>query len=193
MIAAVVLAAGQSKRMGRPKMLLPWGTSTVLGQVICTFRSAGIEEVVVVTGADKAAVEEVVATCQARAVFNADYASDEMLSSLQIGLRAMSTDSEAALVALGDQPQIREQTVRLLAAEYRQTSAALIVPSYQNRRGHPWLIARGLWDELLALHAPQTPRDFLQRRSNEIKYVVIDSPSILDDLDTPDDYLKASW
>ena len=188
MIAALILAAGQSRRMGRPKMSLPWGNSTVLGRVIQVLQAAGVKDVIVVTGGDSAAAEDIAHGCNARTVFNPGYAGEEMLSSLQVGLRALSEETQAALIALGDQPQIQEETVRLIQDEYIRISAPLIVPSHRMRRGHPWLVARELWDSVFALRSPQTPRDFLNLHASEIHYVVMDTPSILQDLDTPEDY-----
>ncbi len=192
MIGALILAAGESKRMGHPKMPLPWGQSTVLGRVIQVFKAAGIGSVLVVTGGDREAVEEIAAECQARTVFNPDFERQEMLSSLQIGLRAMDEEAQAAFIALGDQPQIQEATVRTIAAEHARTKSPLVVPSYQMRRGHPWLVERSLWPSILELSAPATPRDFLREHSSEIHYVEVDTPSILQDLDTPEDYLKST-
>lgn len=192
MIAAMILAAGQSKRMGRPKMSLPWGQSTVLGRVIQVFKAAGIEDIVVVTGGDREAAEEIAAECQARTAFNPDFERDEMLSSIQTGLHAMDEGTRAVFIALGDQPQIQEATVRLIAEEYARSPVPLIVPSYQMRRGHPWLVEGELWPDILELRSPKTPRDFLRQHADAIRYVEVDNPSILQDLDTPEDYLKAS-
>ncbi len=128
MIAAVILAAGQSKRMGQPKMMLPWHGTTVLGRVIEVFKAAGIEEVVVVTGGNREGAEQIAQAAEARTVFNEDYASQEMLSSLQTGLRAMTADAEAALIALGDQPQIREDTIRAIVERYEQSARAACCP-----------------------------------------------------------------
>jgi molybdenum cofactor cytidylyltransferase len=191
MIAALILAAGQSKRMGKAKMLLPWGTNTVLGQVIEAFQTARVDEIVVVTGGDGAEVERIAEACRARSVFNDAYATQEMLSSVQAGIRAMAADIDALFVALGDQPQIQAQTIEKIAQRYAETRAALIVPSYQMRRGHPWLVSRGRWDEILRLRCPQTPRDFLNDNADKISYVMVDTPTILQDIDTPEDYLKS--
>ncbi len=188
MICALILAAGQSKRMGRPKMSLPWGASTILGHVIEVFRLAGAEEVLVVTGGDKASVEQIAEAWQARTVFNPEHASGEMLSSLQVGLQAMPAAVEAAMIALGDQPQIQESTVRSILEVRAETRMPLIVPSYLMRRGHPWLVARPLWGDILAMHSPQTVHDFLVAHAADITYVDIDTPTVLEDLDTPDDY-----
>ena len=198
MISALILAAGQAKRMGQPKMLLPWGDTTVLGQVIETVQRAGVNDILVVTGGAREQVEEIVAGYGGRVVHNENFKDGEMLSSLQIGLRVLrgfavsdSSSAEAALIILGDQPQVEERSVRAVASRFVETRARLVVPSYRMRRGHPWLIARPLWEEILQMNPHQTPRDFLNRHASEIEYVNVDTPSILSDLDTLEDYLKS--
>lgn len=206
-LTALILAAGQSKRMGQPKMLLPWGETTVLGKVIETVQAAGVEEILVVTGGSRAHVEQIVAQHSVCCVHNPDYNRGEMLSSIQAGLRALlltphllpassiSNENEgretAALICLGDQPQIEVRSVSAIIGRFRESGAGLIVPSFQMRRGHPWLAARPLWDELLSLQPPQSPRNFLNAHAREIEYVNVDTPSVLADLDTPEDYERA--
>ena len=189
MISAIILAAGQSRRMGQPKLLLPWGDSTVLEHVIETLEHSDIQDLVVVTGGARRQVEALVGG-SARVVFNEAFAEEEMLTSLQSGLRAQTSATRAALICLGDQPQVQEGSVRLVCETFRKTEANLVVPSYQMRRGHPWLIARGLWNEFLEMKSPQTPRDFLKAHALEIEYINVDTPTVIQDLDTPEDYLK---
>jgi molybdenum cofactor cytidylyltransferase len=191
MISAIILAAGQSKRMGQPKMLLPWGKSTVIEHIISTFLNAGIEDVIVVTGGSRELVESVIGPYPIRKIHNKDYATGEMLSSIQCALEAMPDQAQAALIGLGDQPQVQERTVQLICEEYQGSKSRLIVPSFQTRRGHPWLVARPLWNEILALIPPESPRDFLTRHANEIHYVNMNTQSVLADLDTPEDYEKS--
>ena len=191
MISAVILAAGESKRMGQPKMLLPWGDRTVIEHVVTTFLKAGIEDVVVVTGGAHEQVARAVEQYPVRKIHNPNYATGEMLSSIQCGIREMREQAQAALIGLGDQPQVQQKSVRAIYDTYESTAYTLIVPSFQRKRGHPWLVARPLWDELLALHPRQTPRDFLNDHSDEIQYVNLDTPTILADLDTPEDYRKS--
>lgn len=188
MISAILLAAGQSRRMGQPKMLLPWGKLTVIEHVITIFLNAGIEDLLVITGGAREQVEKAIAPYPIRRIYNMDYAQGEMLSSIQCGLWAMPDRVQAALIGLGDQPQVQEQSVRLVCEAYKQGKSSLVVPSFQMRRGHPWLIARPLWHELLQMQSPKSPRDFLNRHAGEIQYVEVDTPSILADLDTPEDY-----
>lgn len=189
-ISAVVLAAGRSQRMGRPKMTLPWGDSTVIGQVVSTLSNAGLDEILVVTGGAHQEVEGALQGAPCRLVFNPEYAAGEMTRSLQAGLEAADKASIAALVVLGDQPQIELSIVRSILAEFLESQAELVVPSFQMRRGHPWVITRSLWPEVLAIRPPNTLRDFLSARNALIHYYPVASASVLMDLDTPEDYQK---
>ncbi len=190
-VSAILLAAGLSSRMGQPKMLLPWGTSTVLGQVITTFAAAGMDEIIVVTGGAREPIESMVTELAERfpvqAVYNPEYASGEMLSSIQVGLAALGDQTLAALIGLGDQPQVREETVRHICETFVLTLSPLVIPSCENRRGHPWLAARSLWPSIMALPFSTTPRQFLNTYTGKVEYVAADK-SILQDLDTPADY-----
>jgi molybdenum cofactor cytidylyltransferase len=194
MISAIILAAGASRRMGQPKMFLPWGKVSVLEHVISVFARADIKDILVITGAVHDQIEEAVVKYSKRypvqSVHNESYSHGEMLSSLQCGLRALTPRlvTSAAVVGLGDQPQVQESSVRVVCEAFRQTENPLVVPSFQMRRGHPWLIARSLWAELLEMHPPQSPRDFLNAHSDDIHYVNTGTPSILADLDTREDY-----
>jgi molybdenum cofactor cytidylyltransferase len=191
MIAAIILAAGQSRRMRQPKMLLPWGETTVLGQVIATFKAADVDDILVVTGGAREQVEALVRD-SARTIFNPNFAEGEMLSSLQAGLAELRPEVEAVLVGLGDQPQVQAGSVQLVVDEFHKSGASLIVPSFQMRRGHPWLVVRSHWGEIQGMHSSsETPRDFLNHHANDIHYVETDDPGILKDLDTPEDYLNS--
>jgi molybdenum cofactor cytidylyltransferase len=190
MISAIILAAGESKRMGRPKMLLPWDKSTVLQAVVTTFQAAGIKDILVVTGGAHNLVNRLVGHT-VQTIYNENYEQGEMLSSIQIGIRVKMRESQAVLIGLGDQPQVQIRTIQQIVQEYKHTSSPLIVPSYNMRRGHPWLVARELWEEILNLAPPDTAREFLTQHAGAIHYLVSDTPTILQDLDTPEDYLKS--
>lgn len=203
MICAVVLAAGLSRRMGRFKLLLPWGATTVLGRVVETLERAGVPQIVVVTGHRAGEIEEALAGTTARTAFNPEYAAGEMLSSIQAGLRALGPDVEAALLCLGDQPQIQVATVRAVlaagaalaeppapaevpAADRADARRRVVIPSYQMHAGHPILLARDLWEAVLQSEKPL--RAVLNAHRAQIHYLPVDTPTILADLDTPDDY-----
>ena len=187
-VAALVLAAGLSTRMGSPKMLLRWGDTTVLGQVLRTLRAAGIAQSITITGSDQEAVNAICRQHGSDTVHNSAYGDDEMLSSLQVGLRHVAPGVSAALIVLGDQPSIQAKLVTAVLDAAERSQANLVVPSYENRRGHPWLIRSELWDELLALRQPQTPRDFLRQHAQSIHYVDWLDDSVLRDIDTPEEY-----
>ena len=187
-IGAIVLAAGQSFRMGQPKMVLPWGQTTVIARVAEVLLEAGLAEVIVVTGGSHSQVETALRHIPVHTVFNQEYADNDMVRSLQVGLGMHRENILATLVALGDQPQIETVTVRALAEAYHETGSSLIVPSFKNRRGHPWLVSRTFWPAVFALHAPATLRDFLNQHGDQIHYLTVTTPSILKDLDTPEDY-----
>ncbi|HTX91483.1 MAG TPA: nucleotidyltransferase family protein [Anaerolineales bacterium] len=190
-ISAILLAAGKSRRMGQPKLLLPWGTTTVLGQVVATFAAAGIGDLVVVTGGARRRVEALVADLAGRypvrSVYNPEHERGEMLSSIQAGLAALGPEPRAALIGLGDQPQVQMETIRRLCAAFERTGTPLVFPSFDNHRGHPWLAGRAFWPEILALPLGTNPRQFITAYAGPIGYVEADE-SILRDLDTPEDY-----
>ena len=192
MIAAIVLAAGLSRRMGRPKMSLPWGDTTVIGQIMGTLSASRLDEIFVVVGGASADVEEAIQNVQVstpvKTLLNPHFAEVEMTYSVQVGLRALGEKFKAAMIVLGDQPQMKIEVVNLILSAYAETESPLVVPSYKKRRGHPWLVARALWPMVIGLKPSQTLRDFLGSQAGQIHYVDVNTPSVLQDIDTPAEY-----
>src|SRR4030042_2166466 len=188
MISAIVLAAGQSMRMGQPKLLLPWGQTTVIGRVIATLTDAGLNDLNIVTGENPKELERALSSYRLNFVINPNAAHGDMLLSFQIGLRYICGKSEAALLVLGDQPQIESNVVQSIIEYYYSTRKKIIIPSYRMHRGHPWLIDKSLWNEILKLKPGCTLRDYLIQNQDNITYIDVMTPSIIQDLDTPDDY-----
>ncbi len=187
MIAAIILAAGQSTRMGRNKLRLPYGSSTVIETIVAEIAAVDqVRDIIVVTGYDHERIESILARHSVRWVFNPDYVHAEMLVSIQAGLRALSDDIGAALITLGDQPRIQHDIVRRVIEAYGPK--ALVIPSYQMKRGHPILIDRALWPRVFSLPKEATLRDLIRANEDRIRYVVVDNDSILRDIDTPEDY-----
>jgi molybdenum cofactor cytidylyltransferase len=189
-IGAIVLAAGMSSRMaslGKPKVLLPWsGGKTILEHIIDQLILARVQHITVVTGNRS---DEIGALAQKRGadvVFNPNYQTGEMLSSLKAGLRAQPAHVAAALVVLGDQPRIQPKIVGQVMMAYAEGNGDLVAPSYQMRRGHPILIDRRYWADLLALPDDGNPRQVIN--AHPMTYVNVDNDSVLRDVDTPDDY-----
>lgn len=188
-VGAVVLAAGQSRRMGTQKMLLPWGDIPVITHVVRVLKDAGLAQIVVVTGSSRFAVEGALQKEDVSLAHNSGYEQGEMLASLQVGLRALPQEIDAALIVLGDQPQIESMVVGEIVALAGTSRELLVVPSFRKRRGHPWLVRRVLWPELAAMNGEhETLRDFLNRHAAQIEYLNVLTGSVLLDLDTPEDY-----
>lgn len=190
MIAAVLLAAGQSRRMGRPKMVLPWkGGETMIAHVAQVFLDGGAAPVVVVTGADRELVEAAVGGMPVRTAFNPSYAEGEMLSSVQAGLRSLDANEiEAAAVAPGDLPYLLPETVRALLDRWQARASLLLAPSYERRRGHPMILARAEWPAVLRLERGKTMRDFFRTRAEEIEYLLVEDAGVIRDVDSPEQY-----
>ena len=198
-VTAVVLAAGESRRMGRNKLLLPWGETTVVGRTLANVRVSAVHDVVVVTGHEREKVETVVAaaerlhdasdthTAGPHIVDNIDYANG-MLATVQAAVRALPAASEAILVVLGDQPMVGPPTIDRLLTAYAGSPAGLVAPTYDGRRGNPVLIDRRYFAELLTLPPDAAPRVLLARYPDDLLAVPVDSDAILHDLDRPEEY-----
>lgn len=187
-ISGIVVAAGESVRMGQPKMVLPWGSTTVIGKVVSILQQVHLDEIIVVTGGWRKEVENALRDYCVRTIYNSEYLEGEMLSSVKKGIEGLSDSSDAALITLGDMPYIKFEVVRSILETYISSRSMLVVPSYQMRRGHPWLVANKLWEEILELKKFHSLRYFLNKNQNLIKYVSVNTNSIILDLDTPTDY-----
>lgn len=185
MLSGLVLAAGASTRMGRPKMLLPLGRGTVLSAAVAPLLEAGLDLVVVVLGHDAEGVGRnagLPRDPRVRIVVNEAW-REGMSSSLRCGLDSCG-DAEAAIVALGDQPGVDPELVRRLVAAHR-SGAPMALPVRGERLGHPVLFARELWGELRAASGERGGRDVVRRHWAEAALIEADLPR---DLDTEEDY-----
>lgn len=194
-VSAIVLAAGQSRRMGQSKMDLAWGETTVIGQVVKTLAEAGMNDIILVTGSIPLSPLSPPTNASLRFTPNVSPEQADMLGSLQSGIRYLLTDKDdfknnGVLVALGDMPTITFEIVRSVIEAKLTSNKKIIVPSYKMRRGHPWLVDVSLLAELLELVHPFTLRDFLNKHADEIEYVLINDSGILSDIDTPEDYQR---
>jgi molybdenum cofactor cytidylyltransferase len=190
-VAAIILAAGLSQRMGQPKLLLPWGNSTVIEQVTGVLSDCDVRPIVIVSGKTDSELQRLFRYSENHVAFNTEFENGSMITSLQVGLKTVEDlGATAALMALGDQPQIQIETVKRVIRAHHSDPDRLIIPSYQMRRGHPWIIPQRFWQELCNLDPEQTMRSFLNGHEKDIIYTVVDTASIHADLDTPEDYLR---
>jgi molybdenum cofactor cytidylyltransferase len=191
-IAAIVLGAGLSTRMGQDKLILPWKNTSLLGKSVSTLAASGIQDIVVViqpnNGPLTQHIQQLSRNFPVRITLNGSFKPDDMVTSIHYGLKAIQPSFKATLIVLGDQPHIQEETIRKIILTYNRTLKPIVVPSFEMRRGHPWLISRKIWPQFLRIQYPLTPRDFLDQNKDEISYVSVDNNSIFKDIDTNEEY-----
>lgn len=187
MIWAIVLAAGESKRMGRPKQVLPYGRSTILETVLDHVLASPVDGTLVVLGAAADKVAPLLAKLPVETIVNPDFRSG-MLSSVQRGIRALPASARAALIFLGDQPAVGPETSGRVLAAYRVSGRGIVLPVHAGRGGHPLLIDLKYRAEIDGLSAGIGLRELLVRHPDDIFRVEIDDPGVLLDIDTPEDY-----
>jgi molybdenum cofactor cytidylyltransferase len=189
-VGAIVLAAGASRRMGKPKLLLPWGPSTIIRSVCERVVASGLHEVVVIAGEQMEAIQQQLSDLPVQIVYNPDHAEGEMLSSLKLGLQSIWHSSSACMVVLGDQPEISQDTFSLVVNAYGKGLGRIIVPTYKEQRGHPVLIDSAFWPSIIDLPPGGLPRDMLSTHEQYIYRLEVDTESVLSDIDTPNDYKR---
>ena len=189
-VSAVILAAGASARMGRPKQLLPLGGTTVVARAIENVRSAGLVEVVLVLGASAEAIRQQLPPSLLeglKVVVNQAYAQG-MASSLREGLSALDSQTAATLIILGDQPLLRPQTLQQIIAGYHRSGAQIVIPSHRGKRGNHVLLHRSVFPEVMALEGDTGCRAIFGNHLDAILKVEVEDPGILLDIDNQDDY-----
>jgi molybdenum cofactor cytidylyltransferase len=191
MIPGIVLAGGKSSRMGRPKALLPIGSSdhTFFDRVTGTLLDAGIENVVVVVGADAQAIRAGVRPQPGvRLVDNPDYEQGQ-LTSLLAGLRAIDTrGAAAALITLIDVPLVSADTVRALIAAQRVHDAPIVRPVSHGRHGHPVIFGRMLFAELARADPSRGAKPIVRAHASEMVELQTEDEGAFTDIDTREDY-----
>ncbi len=185
-VAGLILAAGESRRMGSPKALLQYGEASFLDTLTRLF-SGRCSPVIVVLGAHAAQIRAA-AIRPAIFVENPDYARG-MTGSMQCGLRAVPPDADGVLFTLVDHPAATLATLDALLAPMDPQRAPLVrVPRFRAKRGHPIWFSRDLIPEFLALPADGPARDVVARYVDRTEYLDLDDPGIVADIDSPEDY-----
>ena len=187
MINAIILAAGESKRMTNPKPLLTFGDHTFLEQIISVLKLSNVDRITVVLGAQAETVKKSIELSETNIVINKDYSKGQ-LSSLIVAIEYTPKETEAILVCLVDMPFITKEVVDEIISKFKQTNSPIIVPVYNKKRGHPVLFSKSLFNELT--NAPQEQGARYVLYSNEEKILELDTPEsgILVGINTPDDY-----
>lgn len=195
MLSGIILAAGDSARMGSPKAVLPDRTGTpFVVRIATTLIAAGVPEVLVITGRHHDAIASAVAAARwavrPRLVRNPDPARGQ-LSSLWLGLEACSPGTEAVAMTLVDVPALAQTTVEVVIETWRRTQAPIVRPQYRGRRGHPVIFDRALFDELRRAPLDKGARAVLSAHYAAIVNVPVSDPGCVQDLDTPEEYKRA--
>ena len=185
---AVVLAAGSSTRMGESKLSKPWHGRTIIETVIATITSQGIKPIVVLGKYAQEIRDALIDQEGITFALNQNSDTTEMLASVQVGLGLVSSDYKGAFIVLGDQPQVTNRVYKALIERITSQPEAIIIPTFQRRRGHPWWLPNRFFGDLLTMEPPKTLRDFQLQHRDAIIEVSIQEDTILRDIDTPEDY-----
>jgi molybdenum cofactor cytidylyltransferase len=188
-----ILAAGASSRMGQPKLLLPWGNTTIVGHLIQTWKELGAAQLGVVSAPnnDNLQAELDRMNYPILRIVNAE-PERGMFSSIQTAARYANWDKELShfVLTLGDQPHLRRETLEAILSFAGKTPTYIVQPSYQERRKHPVIFPQNLWQEL-ALTNVQTLREFLQLHHPAVRTMEFADPGMALDIDTPADYQRS--
>ena len=193
LVSAIVLAAGQSRRMGRFKQLLPLEGHTVIEAVVerlCAVARGDFElATAIVLGHRAREVEERLRGRNLVCVVNERY-REGMVTSVQAGVRAAKPESAGYLICLGDQPDLNPGVVERIIQCSQSTAAGIVLPTHEGKRGHPVYISRGYRDEILALTADHGLNTVTRKHAGDTVELAVDAAEVLEDLDTPADYAR---
>jgi molybdenum cofactor cytidylyltransferase len=188
-IAGVILAAGESSRMGADKALLAYRGKTFLENIIGALREAGVRRVIVVLGHNSELIQQSVDLSAVEVVVNQEYRRGQT-SSLQAGLRVLATNEpDGILLHLVDHPAISADTIKILIQHFKSSGKPVIIPQMQGKHGHPVLMGREVFSQIAALGPDQGADTVIHKYRGRTEFVEVTDPGILIDVDDPESYL----
>ena len=192
MIVAVILAAGESSRMGQPKALLPIDGVRFIERIVTALKSSGIAKIFVVLGHNAEDMRRQIEELPVTIIINPEYKKGQ-LSSLQTAIQhleslQMSDGVEGILVHLVDHPYINPNLVKLIIQRFQETKKSIVVPRFRGRRGHPVLFARSLLSELLTAPVDQGAKAVVRAHRDDTLEIDTEDEGVLIDIDTPEEY-----
>ncbi|MDP2931768.1 MAG: molybdenum cofactor cytidylyltransferase [Chloroflexota bacterium] len=187
MVSAILLAAGESRRMGQSKLLLSFGGSTILEHALDNLLKSRVDEVIVVIGNQADEMRKRIASRPVKVITNPDFRQG-MATSVTRGLNLVNPKSSAIMLVLADQPLIDSQTINKLIDAFASHDRGIVIPVYRGKRGHPIIFASKYREALLQLKGDVGGRELVGQHLGDILEVPVDSPGVALDIDTPDDY-----
>ena len=187
MVSAILLAAGESTRMGKPKLLLPFGNNTILQQTIDNLLKSKVDEVIVVVGHASQAMMKAIASRPVKIAINPIY-QQGLSTSIVSGLNLIDDRTKAIMLALADQPLIDSATINRLIEESLGYDKGIFIPTYQSEKGHPVIFSTKYKEELLRLKGDIGGMQIIKKRPHDILKVTMDSKIINMDINTISDY-----
>jgi molybdenum cofactor cytidylyltransferase len=188
-VSAILLGAGESKRMGVNKLALPWGGENVLEHCLRTLLQSKVKEVVVVLN-DRTRWEVDHARDPRIKVVNNPYYRKGMSTSVRMGLQAIDPKSFGILIALGDQPFLKTRTINAMIDEFTRKRDGIVVPTFRGEKGHPVIFHRRYLKELLTLRGDVGGRSIMEKHVEDVRSVRVKSKGVIKDIDTWEDYRK---
>ena len=192
MIVAVILSAGESSRMGRPKALLPIDGVRFVEKIVAALKSTDVENIIVVLGHNAEEMRQKISDLPVTILVNHDYKQGQ-LSSLQVAIRHLESSSDGSpvdgiLVHLVDHPYISATLVDSMIDRFYETKKLIVVPRFQGRRGHPVIFAHALFPELLAAGTDQGAKPVVHAHRDDTLEIDTEDEGVLIDIDTPEEY-----
>lgn len=188
---ALILAAGSSRRMGSQKLLLPYAQSTIIETVLSNVLNSAIDHVMVVLGANQDKIRTSLEHLPVQFCYNREH-EQGMLSSVKCGIRALPPDAVCTLIFLGDQPGIPPSVTNSVIEAYSEELFGIVIPVHEHRRGHPLLVDMKYRKEIEQLDLEEGLRALRHHFPQDVLEVEVDEPGILVDIDTREDYRKAT-
>ncbi len=190
MNTAVILAAGESSRMeNSPKANLLYRNKTFLENLVVVFQDAGIDSIIVVLGAHVDEVKKNHVNLPVEFIVNTNY-QEGQLSSIKESLKLISAESELMIVHLVDHPLIQSNTIISILFKRTETNASVIIPTYENRRGHPVLFGKEVFSELQNASIHVGAREVVWNHKDDLKEVATNDRGILININSPEEYRK---
>jgi molybdenum cofactor cytidylyltransferase len=194
MIVAVVLSAGESSRMGRPKALLPVDGVRFIEKIVTALKSTRVAKIIAVLGHDADEMRRQIGDLPVTMVVNPNYKQGQ-LSSLVAAINSIQSSKDSAsvdgiLVHLVDHPYINPDLVNLMIDRFHETKKLIVVPRYQGRRGHPVIFSSALFAELLAAPLDQGAKTVVHAHRDDTLEIDTEDEGVTIDIDTPEEYRK---